>query len=72
MTRYRNLLEKWRNMYGYEIGDLYAVLSYIQYLEACCSHPCTELQATDEGKVRVCLCCGATTKPRRKVQKAQP
>ena len=72
MTRYRDLLEGWRIRHGSEIADLYAVLAFTQYLEECCSHPCTELQATDEGVVRVCLCCGASKLARMKVQEAQP
>ena len=70
MTRYRDLLEKWRIRHGYEIADLHAVLAFVQYLEECCSHPCTELQATDEGIARVCLCCGATRLAPMQVQEA--
>ena len=58
-SRYHALFEQWRNMHGYEIKDLCAVLSYLQYLEMCCSHRCTELVATDDGISGVCVCCGA-------------
>jgi hypothetical protein len=52
------LFEKWRHVHGYEIGDLYAVLAFVQYLETCCSHRCTELVETDEGISISCVCCG--------------
>jgi len=49
-SRYYALFEKWRNMHGYEIRDLYAVLSYIQYLDKCrpcqCAEPQTPLNET--------------------------
>lgn len=58
-SRYRILFEKWRNMHGYEMKDMGAALGYLQYLETCCSHQCTELQSTEHGINKVCVCCGA-------------
>ena len=77
-SRYRIAFDKWLNLNGYRLEDNYAVLSYLQYLEIACTHPCTELQTTDEGIVTVCLCCGVRLgKARMKVHgnggaKAQP